>query len=124
MILKSIRLENIRSYVSENIQFPAGSLTLSGDIGAGKSTILHAIEFALFGIRSDLKGEGLLRHGKDDGSVELNFSIGAKDIKIKRILKRKNKSVQQEAGHIILNGAKQDLTAVELKTRVLDMLGY
>lgn len=124
MILKSIRLENIRSYVAEEIKFPAGSLMLSGDIGAGKSTILHAIEFALFGIRSDLKGEGLLRHGKDDGSVELNFSIGAKDVRIKRSLKRKNKSVQQEAGHIILNGAKQDLTAVELKTKVLDMLGY
>jgi exonuclease SbcC len=124
MILKSIRLENIRSYVSENIQFPAGSLMLSGDIGAGKSTILHAIEFALFGIRSDLKGEGLLRHGKDDGSVELDLSIDGKDVKIKRSLKRKNNSIQQEAGHIIMNGAKHDLTAVELKTKVLDMLGY
>jgi len=51
MILKSIVLDNIRSYAYQEIRFPRGSILLSGDIGAGKSTILHAIEFALFGIQ-------------------------------------------------------------------------
>ena len=124
MILKSIKLDNIRSYVSESISFPEGSLMLSGDIGSGKSTILLAVEFALFGIRSDLNGESLLRHGRGQGSVELNLRVSGKDITVKRGLKRTSKSVQQETGHIIIDGIKKDLTAVELKTRVLDLLGY
>src|SRR3989338_4382773 len=124
MILKSIKVDNIRSYVSESISFPEGSLMLSGDIGSGKSTILLAVEFALFGIRSDLNGESLLRHGRGQGSVELNLRISGKDIIVKRGLKRTSKSVQQETGHIIIDGIKKDLTAVELKTRVLDLLGY
>ena len=60
MLLRSIKLNNIRSYIAEEVSFPATSLLLSGDIGSGKSTVLMAIEFALFGTsRSDLSGETL-----------------------------------------------------------------
>ena len=89
MILRSIKLENIRSYLSEEIIFPEGSVLLSGDIGSGKSTILLAIEFALFGImRAELSGSSLLRHGKNTGSVELRFEIDKQDYVIKRALKK------------------------------------
>ena len=55
MILKYIKLENIRSYLNQIIEFPTGSVLLSGDIGSGKSTVLLAIEFVLFGVkRKDL----------------------------------------------------------------------
>ena len=84
MILKSLKLENIRSYLNEQINFPESSVLLAGDIGSGKSTILLAIEFAVFGIKTDLSGESLLRHGKSSGSVELQFSIDKNDIVIKR----------------------------------------
>ncbi|MBD3314065.1 AAA family ATPase [Candidatus Woesearchaeota archaeon] len=124
MILNSIKLDNIRSYVSENVIFPQGSLMLSGDIGSGKSTILLAAEFALFGLRSDLRGESLLRHGKETGSVELHMNISGKDIIIRRGLKRTNKSVQQDTGYLIIDGVRKDLTAVELKTHIIDVLGY
>jgi exonuclease SbcC len=62
MILKSIRLENIRSYTNQTIEFPLGTTLFEGDIGSGKSTILMAIEFALFGLGSE-KGAALLRVG-------------------------------------------------------------
>ncbi len=124
MILRSLKLENIRSYASEHIKFPEGSLMLSGDIGSGKSTILLAAEFALFGLRSDLRGESLLRHGKNEGSVELGLKLRGKEIIIRRSLKRKGSSVQQDTGHMIINGVRKDLTAVELKTRTLSLLGY
>ena len=48
MILKSLHLKNIRSYVDERITFPEGSILLSGDMGSGKSSILLSVEFALF----------------------------------------------------------------------------
>jgi DNA repair protein SbcC/Rad50 len=124
MILESLKLENIRSYLNEEINFPESSVLLAGDIGSGKSTILLAIEFALFGIKSDLPGESLLRHGKNNGSVELKFSIGDNNIIIKRNLKRMKESVRQDSGHIMVNDRKIEGTATELKTRIINILGY
>ncbi|MBW3015633.1 SMC family ATPase [Candidatus Woesearchaeota archaeon] len=125
MILKSIKLQNIRSYLSEMIEFPAGSVLLSGDIGSGKSTILLAIEFALFGVRrGQLSGDALLRNGKNEGSVELEFSINNKNVIIKRSLKRQKGEIKQVAGYLIVDGIKTDATAVELKAKVLELLGY
>ncbi len=125
MILKYLKLQNIRSYVEENITFPKGAVLLSGDIGAGKSTILLAIEFALFGIlRAELSGDALLRNGKNNGSVELCFEINGKDVIINRTLKRSKDSVKQESGFIVMDGRKTELTPVELKTKILELMGY
>lgn len=124
MILKSVKLENIRSYINEEIKFPEGSLLLAGDIGSGKSTILLAIEFALFGIKTDLPGEALLRHGKNNGSVELKFCIGKDNIIVKRNLKRMKEAVRQDSGYILMNDRKTEGTATELKTRIISLLGY
>ena len=125
MLLKSLRLENIRSYTNDNILFTPGSSLLLGDIGSGKTTVLLGIEFALFGlIRGDVSGTTLLRHGKSFGGVELCFSIDDKDIIIARKLKRKNDAVMQDAGYIIIDGKRIDCTPVELKSKILELCGY
>ncbi len=125
MILKSINLNNIRSYLSQKIEFPEGSVMLSGDIGSGKSTILLAAEFALFGImKGDVSGESLLRNGKAEGSVELQLDINGKEVIIKRVLKRSSHGVKQDAGYIIIDGMKKAGTSTELKALMLDLLGY
>ena len=125
MLLKKLKLENIRSYLNEEIEFPQGSLLLSGNIGSGKSTILLAIDFVLFGLtRNILPGPALLRNGKDNGSVELHFSINGKNIVIKRALKRTSDSVVQDTGYVIVNDVKKDLSATELKQFILELLNY
>tara|TARA_Y100000310_G_scaffold241784_1_gene245844 strand:+ start:8313 stop:10376 length:2064 start_codon:yes stop_codon:yes gene_type:complete len=125
MLLKSIKLENIRSYVNQKVDFPLGSLLLSGDIGSGKSTILLAIEFALFGSKpSELPASSLLRHGKNEGSVELNFELEGKDVIIKRNLKRSKNGIKQEIGYIITDDLKKELSPVEMKSQMFDLLGY
>ena len=125
MLLKSIKLENIRSYAFQNISLNNGSTLLLGDIGSGKTTILLAIEFALFGlIKGDISGDTLLRHGKKEGSVELNIEIDTKNITIVRRLKKKNDSISQDSGHIIIDGKKIEGTPVELKSKVLELCGY
>ena len=125
MQIVSVSLRNIRSYTNAKIDFPTGIVMLSGDIGSGKSTILLAIEFALFGLlRGELSGNALLRNGTNEGSVELAFKLGEDNYTIKRTLVRTKKSVEQDAGYLLINGIKKDATAIELKSHILDLLGY
>jgi len=56
MKLNKIKINNIRSYETQEIVFPEGSTLLSGDIGSGKTSILLAIEFALFGLQPGQRG--------------------------------------------------------------------
>ena len=80
MFIKSIKLHNIRSYENAEINLPMGSVLLAGDIGSGKSTILIAIEFAIFGAKKgELPAYTLLKHGKKEGFVELRMQIDGKD---------------------------------------------
>ena len=125
MFLKSIRLQNIRSYLDEEMDFPLGSSLLSGDVGSGKSTILLAMDFGLFGLRKgELEGGDLLRHGKDRGSVTIIFEIGGIEVEITRTLKRSKDSVVQESGNIVIDGKAQELMPVELKSKILELFGY
>ena len=125
MLIKKIKLENIRSYINHEIEFPEGSVLLSGDIGSGKSSILLAIDFVLFGLRrGDLSGSMLLRNGKNNGFAELTFNVLDKEVTIRRNLKRARGSIAQDSGYIIVDGKKKEASALELKQIVLELLNY
>jgi DNA repair protein SbcC/Rad50 len=125
MKIKSLTLTNIRSYVSQKIEFPTGSLLLSGNIGSGKTSLLLAIDFVLFGLRrGTLSSNALLRKGQDYGFVELNFEISGKDIVIRRNLKKGSSGIIQGAGFFVLNGCKEELSPIELKQKVLELFNY
>ena len=80
MKLNWIYLKNIRSFLEQEIKFNNGTTLLSGDIGSGKSTVLMAICFALFGIsKSNLSGNALLRNGETEGLVGLGFNLDDKE---------------------------------------------
>ncbi len=124
MLIHSVTLQNIRSYQEQTVDFQEGITLLAGDIGSGKSTILLAIEFALFGIRrGEISGDGLLRHGESEGGVTLTFSTNA-TYTIHRSLKRSSQGVRQDGGYLEVNGRQELLTANELKARILEILGY
>ena len=125
MIIKRLRLENIRSYSNQEIVFPKGNILLSGNIGSGKTTLLLAIDFVLFGLRKGvLSGASLLRHGEKEGSIELNFEIDGKNVFLKRNLKRDKAGVRQVSGYIIVDEEKIEGTAVQLKQKVLELFNY
>jgi exonuclease SbcC len=125
MLVKRVKLHNIRSYSDEVIDFPEGSLLLSGDIGSGKSTILLAVEFALFGADSDrLSGNALLRKGTEEAEVEMTFEVQGEQITIKRGLKKARGVVAQTSGWILRDGKRKDGMPVELKSDVMALLGY
>src|SRR3989344_8679198 len=125
MIVKKIKVNNIRSYLDQEISLPNGSVLLAGDIGSGKSSLLLAIEFALFGLqRGELTGSALLRNGKDNGSVELDVKIDNQEIIIHRDLKRTKTGINQENCYIIAEGVKKQLTPIETRQTVLNLLNY
>ena len=131
MRINYVELENIRSYEGgyekNRMEFPEGSVLLAGDIGSGKSSLLLAIEFALFGIkRGELSGTSLLRRGTKSGGVRLNFTLQGKDITVERRLRRAARSVRQEKEgcYITIDGVRRQGLPEELKARVLELLGY
>lgn len=126
MILKSLCIENIRSYENQVcIEFPLGTSLFEGDIGSGKSTILMALEFALFGLGNQ-KGDSLLRTGEEEGSVYLEFELGGKIYEIERNLIRKEEdgSVRQVKSDLAVNGVVHHLSPTEIKERILSILNF
>jgi DNA repair protein SbcC/Rad50 len=123
MLLKSLKLRNIRSYKSQEIPFQPGTTLFEGDIGSGKSTILMATEFALFGLGSEKAG-ALLRIGADEGEVSLTFDVDGSEYEVRRTLARKGSSIQQKDGYIKTSEGTLPLSSSELKEKVLEILRF
>ncbi len=123
MKIKQIILDNIRSYEHQEINFTEGSTLLSGDIGSGKTSVLLAIEFALFGLQPGQRGSALLRNGKKDGKVKIILEVDNDEIIIERTLK-KGKTISQDYCSIIINNEKREMSVTELKGKILEILNY
>jgi exonuclease SbcC len=93
--IESIELENIRSHTKTQINFSDGFNCLVGGLGTGKSSILYAIDFALFGEPIGRSYEYLLREDADFGKVVLRFVKDGKEYAIQRSLKRQNDRISQ-----------------------------
>jgi len=123
MRIKKIQVENLRSYEKQEINFPKGSTLLSGDIGTGKTSILLAIEFALFGLQPGQKGTSLLRSGTEAAKVVLEFEIEGQNIIIERTLK-KAKTINQDYASVKINDERFEGSVTEIKNKVLELLEY
>jgi len=123
MKIKKIILDNIRSYEHQEIDFPEGSVLLSGDIGSGKTSVLLGIEFALFGLQPGQKGSSILRNGQIKGGASIEFEIDDKNIILERTLK-KAKTISQDYCSISIDGVKEEVSVTELKSKVLKLLNY
>lgn len=123
MIIKSLKLENIRSYKEASIELPPGKTLFEGDIGSGKSTLLMGIEFALFGLGSETGG-ALLKAGEMKGKVSLIFEVDGSEYNVVRRLVRKGAKVQQAEGTLGTREGVSHLSPSELKERILNILGF
>jgi len=127
LILESIIIKKIRSIKDLTISFPQTTMLFFGDIGSGKSSVLKAIEFALFGIltSADLSGESLLRRGENKASVKLTFLIDDNRYTIERgLLKNSKGQISQTKGSLIVNGSPASFAATDLRRKILEILNY
>ena len=96
MKIEIVQLENIRSHVKSTVPFSRGFNCLVGGLGCGKSSILYAIDFALFGDPIGRSYEYLLREGADNGKVAVEFVQNGKTYKMSRGLKKRGKGIGQD----------------------------
>jgi len=94
--VKSLQLENIRSHVKTEIPFFPGFNCLVGGLGRGKSSVLYAIDFALFGEPLGRSYDYLLREGTETGRISLHFVHGGRNYRILRTLRRQEGSISQD----------------------------
>ncbi|MBS3084090.1 AAA family ATPase [Candidatus Pacearchaeota archaeon] len=124
MIFKNIRLKNIRSYKETEIKFPEGAVLLAGDVGSGKTTVLLAIEYALFGLQPGQRGSSLLSNSEEYGEVSLEIDIDGIKVVIDRGLKRNAKSINQDFAAITINDIRFESSVTEVKQKIIELLNY
>jgi len=84
MIIERLAMENFKSHRNTQIDFETGISIIIGENGAGKSSILEAVSFALFKQYSGRKVEGLIRNGKQKMSLELDFFANGRSYRVLR----------------------------------------
>jgi exonuclease SbcC len=96
MKIEIVQLENIRSHIKSTVPFTRGFNCLVGGVGTGKSSVLYAVDFALFGEPIGRSFEYLLREGVDSGKVTVQFTQNGRTYKLIRGLKRRGKGIGQD----------------------------
>ncbi|MGQ9624976.1 MAG: hypothetical protein ACUVT9_06360, partial [Candidatus Bathycorpusculaceae bacterium] len=113
MKIELVQLENIRSHVKSTVPFARGFNCLVGGLGCGKSSILYAIDFALFGDPLGRSYDYLLREGADSAKVTVQFTQNSKTYKITRGLKRRGKGISQDFDELKLFEEETPIASVK-----------
>ncbi len=118
MLLKTLTLRNYRKYKDASVEFPDGVIGIIGLNGVGKTTLVEAIGWALFGhhaarTRKELiKREGTSPH--EPCSVSLEFELESDQYAVAREMAGKNlvpKASLKINGRLVTSNA-DEVTAV------------
>jgi len=123
MIIERIYLKNIRSYAEADFCFSPNITLIQGPVGVGKTTLLMAIGFALFG---NSIGRGilsrLLKKDAERGNIIIEIEQNNQKYTISRTIKRKKTQIMQEEAYIITNNKKTILSPTEINARITAIL--
>ena len=114
MRLISLEMHNFRKFKDAEIKFPEGIIGLVGNNGAGKSTIIEAIGWALYGNRAartskdEIKRQGAAR--SDDCWVKLVFELGGNTYEVFRIISGKSADARVKVNGLIAASSTQAVT--------------
>jgi len=86
-MIKSIELVDFLSHSDTNLEFKDGVTIFVGDNGAGKSSIIDAITYSLFGEHTRKNVKSLIRRGTNQGYAKIEFSIRDKQYEAFRKIK-------------------------------------
>jgi DNA repair protein SbcC/Rad50 len=96
MKILELSLRNYRQFEQVDLELPARVIGIFGPNGGGKSTLVEAIEFALYGkartAKQDIRTQGLLT----DCVVDLAFEHGGRHYRVTRTIRGRNHTVDAE----------------------------
>jgi len=125
--LRELEVRNIRSFESGRLELGTGTTLLVGDVGAGKSSLLYAVEMALFGT-AEVDAAFLVRHGTAHAEVavtladdEHRYAVRRRFRKVKR---RGRESYEPERLTYSEDGSLATYSATEIRQRVIELLGF
>jgi len=84
-MLENLCLNNFRSHEKTEINLHSGLNVFLGEVGAGKTSILEALSFALFGkISSSITQTELIKRGSKQSKAILIFRVDSEKYKVER----------------------------------------
>lgn len=111
-MIEYLKLTNFKRHESLEISLENGLTVLSGANEAGKSSILHAILYALYGSRALPRSlEGTVTYGKPVASlkVELGLKVGG----VLYVITRSKSGAEMSGGGVLSSGQTEVTAAVE-----------
>lgn len=90
MILKNLKIENIRSYEKLDIDFNQGVTVISGVNGSGKSSLLEACFAGIFGSKTltkDFTIADFVRKGATKAYIKLNFEQNSHEYSMEQVFR-------------------------------------
>src|SRR5216117_2328376 len=107
MQLLRLRLVNFRQHADTELEFGPGITGIIGPNGSGKTTILEAIAWALYGAQAVRGDKDSIRRigvkGRAGVEVELEFRLGAHEYRVTRSLAT---AALQQDGQLVANSLK------------------
>src|SRR5207247_7763079 len=107
MQLLRLRLVNFRQHADTDLEFGPGITWIIGPNGSGKTSILEAIAWALYGVQAVRGDKDSIRRrgakGRAGVEVDLEFRLGAHEYRVKRGL---STAVLHQDGQVIANSLK------------------
>jgi len=119
-MIRKIRLKNWKSHKQSELEFRKGTNVLTGIIGAGKSTVVEALCYALFGTYPALKSNSVnlneiimnKPNQMEEAKVELEFDYNEKNYLIERTVflgKNANQAKIFEEGRLLAGPKPKDV---------------
>ncbi len=112
-MITSIELGDFLSHSETKLDFDNGVTVFVGNNGAGKSSIIDAITFALFGQHTRKSNKGLIKRGSNQGFAKVEFSVNGRQYQSTRKIDSKG-SLAAKFSEII-NGEIVEIAVGERK---------
>lgn len=127
MRLQSISLENFRSYGHQEIDLSGVSVaSVVGSNGAGKSSLIDAVKFALFG-KAGITGnlDSYIRRGEEEARVSVIFQLASGRYRVTRTRSKRGsgKSTVELARFTGEAWVGDDTGAMSVEDRIHSLLG-
>jgi exonuclease SbcC len=122
MRFERIRLENFKCYADADLRLDDGVTVIHGVNGSGKSSLLEACFFALYGHRALQQNlDDVVSNDAEDASIELWFRHGGADFHLRREIKVRASGAQTTA--CVLDGPSGTVEgARDVRARVIELL--